>query len=153
MRLPRSLLAPSTNREDRAWTLANHLFCDSASHLKHPNLLRALHQTQAIHKVRGVDELDLRQGLTQSFIHRIRQRHLRQAAAIAGKPLEEIINRLRQETGQDKIMINDNKENHEGAPVWFKEAMIIQSFDAREMISSGDHPLDKIVKQKEEEKE
>ena len=72
--------------------------------------------------------------------------NLRQAAAVGNVSLEEIINRLRKEVGQDKIENLKEEKKDIDAPKWFDESKIAESLDARPIINSGGHPLDTVIK-------
>lgn len=72
--------------------------------------------------------------------------NLRQAAAVGNVSLEEIINRLRKEVGQDKIENLKEEKKYIDAPKWFDESKIAESLDARPIINSGGHPLDTVIK-------
>jgi len=70
---------------------------------------------------------------------------LEQAAMIAKIPVAEIVNRLRKEVGQSveefqqrNIAVNSDDFNIEDFP-------IVEKFDAREMIQSGEHPLEYVM--------
>ena len=70
-----------------------------------------------------------------------------QAASIGEVKVEELVNRLRQEVGQEKfkgrenngIQINDEK------PEWFDESKISKELDVRKMLEAGDHPVHQVM--------
>lgn len=71
---------------------------------------------------------------------------LKQAAAVGAVPVEEIINRLRAMVGQEIFENTDNISPSETEiPVWFTKEKIVQSFDAREIIANGGHPLGEVM--------
>jgi hypothetical protein len=72
---------------------------------------------------------------------------LKQAAIVGNTKLDEIINRLRNEVGQDNIMIeNIHQPNTSDTPEWFNEDNVKSSLDAIPIINGGGHPLDAVVK-------
>jgi hypothetical protein len=72
---------------------------------------------------------------------------LKQAAIVGNTKLDEIINRLRKEVGQDKIMIeNIQQGNPLDVPSWFQQENVKASLDAIPIINGGGHPLDAVVK-------
>lgn len=72
---------------------------------------------------------------------------LQQAAIVGGLKVDDLVNRLRKEVGQD----NFNQATEEGAyisqakPEWFVEDKIKQHFDATPVINSGDSPMAGIL--------
>ncbi|HEX2935472.1 MAG TPA: DUF1858 domain-containing protein [Bacteroidales bacterium] len=72
---------------------------------------------------------------------------LQQAAMVGGMKVEELVNRLRMEVGQDTL--HDVAENIEyvvaGAPDWFTPAAITAQFDASPIINSGGSPMAEIL--------
>lgn len=67
---------------------------------------------------------------------------LQQVASIGKIPVDVLVNTLRKEIGQN---ITDMQHTEEQAtvkqPSWFDRARIIQSYDAREDINAGNHPM------------
>ena len=71
---------------------------------------------------------------------------LEQAASVAGISIDKMINSLRIEVGQNMEICTDTKQtNIEGKPDWFSESNIEKVFDARELIQSGQHPLNEVI--------
>lgn len=72
---------------------------------------------------------------------------LQQAAKVGEIDLDRLINILRKEIGQDMI---DNSHQTDIDPIaepeWFSVKKIGNSFDAREAIASGQHPLEDVLK-------
>lgn len=72
---------------------------------------------------------------------------LQQAAVVGGIKVEDLVNRLRKEVGQDVF----NENAGEGLyvtnvnPEWFEVSKIKQSFDATPVINSGGSPMSEIV--------
>lgn len=76
-----------------------------------------------------------------------------QVAVVGNIPLETIINSLRKAAGQNQtneIMSTDNNLNEK--PSWFDAAAISETFDAREMLQTGQHPLAEVIKRTNEMK-
>jgi len=72
--------------------------------------------------------------------------NLRQAAAVGNVLLEQIINRLRKEVGQDKMENIKEEKKYNDSPAWFDSSKVAESLDARPIINSGGHPLDTVIK-------
>jgi len=72
--------------------------------------------------------------------------NLRQAAAVGDVSLDQIINRLRKEVGQDKMENLKDEVKYKDTPSWFDSSKIAESLDARPIINSGGHPLDTVIK-------
>lgn len=70
---------------------------------------------------------------------------LQQAAAIGNVPVEDLINRLRREVGQDLISQNENNMYNTTKPAWFDPAMISGELDARAMLAAGEHPVNQVI--------
>jgi len=68
---------------------------------------------------------------------------LQQAAVIANRPLETIINPLREAMGQQREEEGTLTSTSLSGPQpdWYREELIINTIDARPAISSGDMPL------------
>lgn len=70
---------------------------------------------------------------------------LQQAAAIGNVDVEELINRLRKEVGQD-LFSGDSASNYiTKKPDWFSEKLIETKFNAKEMLDSGEQPVNQII--------
>lgn len=72
---------------------------------------------------------------------------LQQAAIVGGMPVEELVNRLRAETGQEDVSGFDNEPGYVLQPVpdWFSEADVEDRFDATRLINSGDSPMNEVL--------
>jgi hypothetical protein len=70
---------------------------------------------------------------------------LQQAAAIGNVKVEDLINRLRTEIGQDLITQNDNHMYVTETPAWFNESLIAAELDARPMLAAGEHPVNQVM--------
>jgi len=70
---------------------------------------------------------------------------LQQAAAIGNVKIEDLINRLRKEVGQDlfsgESAINYNVEK----PDWYSPELVETEFDAKEMLAAGEHPVNQVI--------
>ncbi len=72
---------------------------------------------------------------------------LQQAAAIGQVKPEELINKLRSETGQDQDLIDEQSESPYTTkqPDWFNQDNITDELDIREMLAAGEHPVNQIM--------
>ena len=70
---------------------------------------------------------------------------LQQASAIANVKVEELINTLRKEVGQELISSQDDAGYNEEKPEWFKSENVTTKFDAREMLEAGEHPVNQVM--------
>ncbi len=72
---------------------------------------------------------------------------LQQAAIVGGLKVDELVNRLRKEVGQD--MFSSETENTQylvaSPPDWFDNIRIIQQFDASPIINAGSSPMAEIL--------
>ena len=74
---------------------------------------------------------------------------LQQIAAVGGLKVDDIVNRLRKETGQDATDESgtDSEYLSTGIPDWFHENKIISRLDASPVINSGGSPMNDILSQ------
>ena len=70
---------------------------------------------------------------------------LQQAAAIGGVKVEELINRLRTEVGQDLLSGAAAAAYSTDRPAWFVEARVVAGLDARPMLAAGEHPVSQAI--------
>ena len=70
---------------------------------------------------------------------------LQQAAAIGNVKVEELINYLRKKVGQDLIDESAGSQYNMIKPDWFDNIQVSTRFDAREMLSAGEHPVAKVM--------
>lgn len=70
---------------------------------------------------------------------------LQQAAGIGNIKVEELINLLRKEVGQDTISLNNEVGYSTEKPVWFNESEVKHELDVREMLAAGEHPVNQVV--------
>lgn len=70
---------------------------------------------------------------------------LQQAAAIGGVAVEELINRLRTEVGQDPLAAGDAAAYTTDRPGWFSEARVVAGLDAGAMLAAGEQPVNQVI--------
>jgi len=78
---------------------------------------------------------------------------LQQAAAIGNVKVEDMINRLRKEVGQDnrkevgqdKVTDSTVSGYNYSKPEWFSEDNIVTEFSAVEMLARGEHPVNQVM--------
>lgn len=75
---------------------------------------------------------------------------IRQAARVGGIPVAEMVNQLRQATGQSHIEMDGEgmsaeNDSVESEGIWIQKENICESLDARQMIESGEQPLGKVM--------
>lgn len=75
---------------------------------------------------------------------------IRQAARVGGKPVGDMVNALRQAAGQSQLEVDDGHSSTgpDGAgsgDEWSHPDKIYKSFDACQMIESGEQPLGKVM--------
>ena len=70
---------------------------------------------------------------------------LQQASAIANVKVEELINSLRKEVGQEMIDSQSDAGYKDKKPEWFDEKKVIVKFDSREMLDAGEHPVNQVM--------
>ena len=70
---------------------------------------------------------------------------LQQAASVGNVKVEDLINRLRKEVGQDLLADGTDTIYNQTKPSWFDPSKIIQEFDTREMLAAGEHPVNQVL--------
>ena len=70
---------------------------------------------------------------------------LQQAAAIGNVKVEDLINHLRKEVGQDLFAGSSGTEYVTEKPDWFAEELIAGELDARKMLAAGEHPVNQVI--------
>lgn len=72
---------------------------------------------------------------------------LQQVAVVGGLNVEDVVNRLRKETGQTAGSENNTESGYISTvtPDWFNETKIITRFDAAPVINSGGSPMNEIL--------
>ena len=71
---------------------------------------------------------------------------LQQASLVGGIALDQLINNLRDKVGQENMdHSHPTQIENTAAPAWFVADKIEHSFDAREIIAGGGHPLPEVI--------
>lgn len=70
---------------------------------------------------------------------------LQQAASVGNVRVEDLVNRLRKEIGQDLLADNEEASYNTVRPWWFDETLRHGELDAREMLSAGEHPVNQVM--------
>ena len=70
---------------------------------------------------------------------------MQQVASIGDVKVGELINMLRNEVGQELIEGGMNTSYNFSQPEWFGEELVEREFDAREMLSNGEQPVNQVM--------
>jgi hypothetical protein len=70
---------------------------------------------------------------------------LQQAAAVGDVSVEDLINRLRKEVGQDLYAGESGPGYVTEQPDWFSEDLVASEFDARAMLAAGEQPVNQVM--------
>jgi hypothetical protein len=72
---------------------------------------------------------------------------LQQGAAIGGIKVEELVNKLRFEVGQEPLFGDGTESEYiaSESPAWFDASKVVIRFDAREIIANGGSPMNQIL--------
>jgi hypothetical protein len=70
---------------------------------------------------------------------------LQQAAAIGGVRVEDLINRLRKEVGQDYFSGTAAVAYTTERPGWFSETRVVAELDAKGMLAAGEQPVNQVI--------
>ena len=70
---------------------------------------------------------------------------LQQAAALGGVNVEDLINRLRKEVGQDLFSGGGAAAYVTEQPGWFSETRVVAELDAAGMLSAGEQPVNQVI--------
>jgi len=70
---------------------------------------------------------------------------LQQASAIGNVKIEDLINLLRKEVGQDMCEEASGSIYNTQKPDWFNENLVKKDLDAREMLARGEHPVAQVM--------
>lgn len=70
---------------------------------------------------------------------------LQQAAVIGGVNVEDLINRLRREVGQDHFSGAAAAAYVTEQPGWFTETRVVDALDARGMLAAGEQPVNQVI--------
>ena len=74
---------------------------------------------------------------------------LQQAAVVGKLRVEDMINRLRKEVGQDNLTFENKgtEDTYKDTPSWFDDTKITIRYDATPIINSGNSPMAEILTQ------
>jgi hypothetical protein len=70
---------------------------------------------------------------------------LQQAAAIGGVNVEDLINHLRQDVGQDLFSGAAAAAYITQQPGWFSETRVVAELDAKGMLAAGEQPVNQVI--------
>jgi len=70
---------------------------------------------------------------------------MQQVAAIGHIKVEDLINMLRKLVGQDCIESSDDFKVNRDQPEWYKKENVTKSFDSRDMLARGEHPVNQVI--------
>lgn len=70
---------------------------------------------------------------------------LQQAATIGEVQVEDLINRLRKEVGQDLYAEKPGTGYNTQQPAWFRKDAITKELNASEMLAEGNHPVNQVM--------
>ena len=70
---------------------------------------------------------------------------LQQAAAIGGVNVEDLINRLRKDVGQDLFAGAAAAAYTTEQPDWFSETRVVAELDAKDMLAAGEQPVNQVI--------
>jgi len=70
---------------------------------------------------------------------------LQQAAAIGNVKVEDLINRLRSEVGQDLFQDSSSTAYNTTKPDWFDAELVDMEFNAAELLEAGEHPVNHVM--------
>ena len=70
---------------------------------------------------------------------------LQQAAVIGNVKVEELINVLRRDVGQDLIAGAAEQEINTVMPAWFDSSLVRQETDIRPMLAAGEQPVNQVM--------
>lgn len=70
---------------------------------------------------------------------------LQQAATIGNVRIEDLINLLRKEVGQDSINLADEVSYNTKKPDWYDADKIINRLDIRDMLNAGEQPVNQVI--------
>lgn len=70
---------------------------------------------------------------------------LQQAATVGNVKVEDLINLLRKEVGQDTIELANDIKFNTTQPEWFDALKIKSELDVREMLNAGEQPVNQVI--------
>ncbi len=70
---------------------------------------------------------------------------LQQAASVGNVKVEDLVNHLRKEVGQDLLSEEGGAAYNITRPRWYDESRLHSELDAREMLAAGEHPVNQVM--------
>ncbi len=70
---------------------------------------------------------------------------LQQAATVGRVKVEDLINVLRREVGQDTIEVETEVSYNSTQPGWFDKSKIKSELDIRDMLNAGEQPVNQLI--------
>jgi hypothetical protein len=70
---------------------------------------------------------------------------LQQASVVAGVNVEELVNRLRKEVGQNIYSVEAGSRYNTRKPDWFEKDRVVAEFDAKELLDAGQQPVGQVI--------
>jgi hypothetical protein len=70
---------------------------------------------------------------------------LQQAATVGNVKVEDLINHLRYEVGQDLFSGDSATAYTTETPDWFSEGLVVTEFNAKEMLAAGEQPINQVM--------
>jgi hypothetical protein len=70
---------------------------------------------------------------------------IQQAAAVGNVKVEDLLNLLRKEVGQDTIELANEVNYNTKQPDWFELSEVKGSLDVREMLNAGEQPVNQVI--------
>jgi hypothetical protein len=70
---------------------------------------------------------------------------LQQAASVGNVKVEDLVNRLRKEVGQDLLADGGGTAYTIARPRWYDESRLHGGLDVREMLAAGEHPVAQVM--------
>jgi hypothetical protein len=70
---------------------------------------------------------------------------LQQAAVVGNVKVEDLINLLRKEVGQNTIELANKVNYNTKQPEWFDDSKVTSELDVREMLNAGEQPVNKVI--------
>lgn len=70
-----------------------------------------------------------------------------QAAIVGGLNVEELVNRLREKAGQDKLdqLADEGNSYITVCPEWYNVSKVVESIDIRAMLNRGEQPVHEVL--------
>lgn len=70
---------------------------------------------------------------------------LQQAAAVGSVAVDELVNRLRREVGQDLYAENAGSAYNTARPAWFDPERVARELEARPLLAAGEQPVNQAM--------